>query len=333
VEGDEQVAAQAIRLGAYEYMTKDPDGTYLENLPGILEHVVSEHDKTDEKRRVETALLASEERLRGIMENVSDAIVTIDESGTVESVNSAIKAVLGYETEEVLGRNVKMLMPEAIAAEHDGYLRSFLETGRGRFIRQGAREVVGRQKNGMLVPLDITINEMWLGGRRHFIGVIRDVSERKRTENALQSFMGRLRESNEELQNFASVASHDLQEPLRKIQAFGDRLEAINRGVDEEGAFYLFTTRLIPVFPFFVINLVFGLTNLRLSTFFWVSQIGMLPATVVFVNAGKELAQVETLAGILSPGLILSFALLGLFPIAARKALGYYRKRFGPPKG
>lgn len=100
---------------------------------------------------------------------------------------------------------------------------------------------------------------------------------------------------------------------------FGERLQAIDAGVAKEGALYLFTLRLVPVFPFFVINLVMGLTSLKTHTFYWVSQIGMLAGTVVYVNAGTQLGQLESLSGILSPGLIGSFALLGIFPLIANK--------------
>ncbi len=109
---------------------------------------------------------------------------------------------------------------------------------------------------------------------------------------------------------------------------FGDKLETINTGIEKEGAFYLFSLRLVPIFPFFVINLLMGLTRMRLWTFFWVSQIGMLAGTIVYVNAGKELAQIDSLSGILSPGLLVSFALLGLFPITVKKLLAYYQRKF-----
>ena len=109
---------------------------------------------------------------------------------------------------------------------------------------------------------------------------------------------------------------------------FRDKLATINAGIEREGAFYLFSLRLVPVFPFFVINLVTGLTRMKLSTFFYVSQLGMLPGTLVYVNAGRELARIDSLSGILSPGLLISFALLGLFPIAVKKLLAAYRRRF-----
>jgi pyruvate/2-oxoglutarate dehydrogenase complex dihydrolipoamide dehydrogenase (E3) component/uncharacterized membrane protein YdjX (TVP38/TMEM64 family) len=106
---------------------------------------------------------------------------------------------------------------------------------------------------------------------------------------------------------------------------FGPRLQAIDAGVRREGAFYLFTLRLVPVFPFFVINLLFGLTAMRVATFYWTSQIGMLAGTVVYVNAGTQLAQLDSLAGILSPALLGSFALLGVFPLLARKIIDAVR--------
>ena len=100
---------------------------------------------------------------------------------------------------------------------------------------------------------------------------------------------------------------------------FGDRLQAIDEGIARDGAFYLFTLRLVPIFPFFIINLVMGLTKMKTLVFYWVSQIGMFAGTIVYVNAGTQLAKIESLSGILSPGLIGSFALLGIFPLIARK--------------
>ncbi|MDD5323373.1 MAG: FAD-dependent oxidoreductase [Methylococcales bacterium] len=100
---------------------------------------------------------------------------------------------------------------------------------------------------------------------------------------------------------------------------FGERLKAIDDGVAKEGALYLFTLRLVPVFPFFVINLAMGLTNIKTQTFYWISQVGMLAGTIVYVNAGTQLGQLESLSGILSPGLIGSFVLLGIFPLLANK--------------
>nr|MCU0956680.1 FAD-dependent oxidoreductase [Hydrogenophaga sp.] len=108
---------------------------------------------------------------------------------------------------------------------------------------------------------------------------------------------------------------------------FGQRLAEINRGVEKDGAFYLFTLRLIPVVPFFLINLLMGLTRMKALTFYWVSQIGMLAGTLVYVNAGTQLARLDSLQGILSPALLGSFVLLGIFPLIARRIVEVMQKR------
>ena len=102
---------------------------------------------------------------------------------------------------------------------------------------------------------------------------------------------------------------------------FGSRLADVDRGIERDGAFYLFTLRLVPIFPFFVINLLMGLTKMKARTFYWVSQLGMLAGTLVYVNAGTQLARIDSPSGILSPGLIGSFVLLGFFPLIAKKVV------------
>ena len=126
------------------------------------------------------------------------------------------------------------------------------------------------------------------------------------------------------------AARYLLRNTVRK--RFSDTLAKVDQGLEREGMFYLFSLRLIPVIPFFAINLVFGLTGMRPATFYWVSQLGMLPGTIVFVNAGKELGKIDSLQGILSPGLILSFALLGLFPLAMKKLLPVLRRKQDTPE-
>ena len=112
------------------------------------------------------------------------------------------------------------------------------------------------------------------------------------------------------------------------VQArFGARLKGIDEGLTREGAFYLFALRLVPVFPFFLVNLALGLTRFPARTFFWVSQLGMLPATAVFVYAGTEIGQLTSLKGLISPGLLIAFALLGLLPLITKKVLDALRAR------
>lgn len=107
---------------------------------------------------------------------------------------------------------------------------------------------------------------------------------------------------------------------------FSTRLNIINEHIKKEGAFYLFSIRLVPLFPFFIVNLIMGITSIRLFTYYWVSQLGMLPATIIYVNAGMQLAKIDSLGGILSPMLIFSFVLLGLFPLITKKLYQFYNK-------
>lgn len=107
---------------------------------------------------------------------------------------------------------------------------------------------------------------------------------------------------------------------------FGDKLKGVNEGMAKDGALYLFMLRLVPIFPFFLINLLMGLTQIRTRTFYWVSQLGMLAGTLVVVNAGAQLARINSLPDIFSPGVLLSFALLGVFPLIAKRAVQVMRK-------
>jgi len=115
-------------------------------------------------------------------------------------------------------------------------------------------------------------------------------------------------------------------------QRFGAQLESVNRGLAEDGGFYLFGIRMVPLFPFFVVNLVMGLTPIRTWTFCWVSQAGMLPGTAVYVFAGTQLGRIGSPGDILSPGLIIAFSLLGLFPLLARKFMTWLRARRQHPQ-
>ena len=117
---------------------------------------------------------------------------------------------------------------------------------------------------------------------------------------------------------------------VERVQVkYEKQLKPINDGVERDGAFYLFALRLVPAFPLFLINIAMALTRMRLFTFYWVSQLGMLAGTIVYVNAGTQLAQISEIRDIVSPQLIIAFVLLGLFPIIAKKALDFIRKRLG----
>jgi two-component system sensor kinase FixL len=169
--------------------------------------------------------LESASRLKAIFESAIDGIITIDERGVIESMNPAAARLFGYGPEEVIGKSINMLMPEPDRSRHDSYIHNYRTTGEGKIIGIG-REVTGRRKDGSVFPFHLSISEVKLPDRRIFTGFIHDISELKMSEEKLRRYAAELERSNRELQDFAYVSSHDLQEPLRKIQAFGDRLKS-----------------------------------------------------------------------------------------------------------
>ena len=114
---------------------------------------------------------------------------------------------------------------------------------------------------------------------------------------------------------------------------FSDSLTAVNKGFEQEGALYVFGLRLVPLFPFFVVNSVLALTSIKTRTFYVASQIGMLAGTAVYVYAGTQLAQIDSLAGILSPQMVMAFVLLGSFPILAKHTMAFIRRRTNSREG
>ena len=142
-------------------------------------------DHTEQARLAE-ATRAADLRVRAIVDNVGEGIVTINEKGDIESFNAAAEHLFGYPAVEVIGRNVRMLMPEPYRSAHDGYLKRYLDSGERRCLGRGFREVEGRRKDGSVFPMELSINEMRSGPRRLFIGVVRDISARKSQEERMQ---------------------------------------------------------------------------------------------------------------------------------------------------
>ena len=148
-------------------------------------------DVTDRKK-YETQLLESEGRIRAILAAAVDAIIIIDERGTIESLNGAAERLFGYSAQEMVGKNVKMLMPSPYRDEHDGYLRNHLVTGEKKIIGIG-REVMGLRKNGDTFPMDLAVSKVEIGGHNVYTGIVRDISERKSSENQLLESEARTR--------------------------------------------------------------------------------------------------------------------------------------------
>lgn len=176
-----------------------------------------------ERKAAEAALRNSEARLKTIMDQAVDAIVTIDEKGLIESFNLAAEEMFGFSTEEVLGRNVKMLIPEPDNAFHDDYFAKRHDT-RDRRIVATSRDVLGRRKDGSTFPIELGISELELGGRRVFSGILRDISDRKHAEEELQKALERADSANQAKSRFLSHMSHELRTPLNAILGFGELL-------------------------------------------------------------------------------------------------------------
>jgi PAS domain S-box-containing protein len=158
---------------------------------GVPTEVVLEFRDITEEKEAEQALRENEERMRSVVSHVVDGIITIDEHGTITTYNPAAARMFGYERPEVIGRNVKMLMPEPYRLQHDDYIGNYLRTGRAKIIG-GGREVVGRRKDGATFPVELAISEFRLGDRRYFTGIVRDITERKRAEEAPRTVSGEL---------------------------------------------------------------------------------------------------------------------------------------------
>ncbi len=200
--------------------------------------------------RNEAELRESEARYRTLVESASDAVVSIDECGIVQSVNSAAEQLFGFTAAEILGDNVTRLMPEPDAGPHDEYLAAYLRTGVAHVIGR-VREVSGRRKDGTTFPLELSISEMQFGERRMFTGIMRDISARKQAEHDIWRLNAELEQrvvertaqlevANQELEAFSYSVSHDLRSPLRHIEGFSEMLlEDSAERLDDGGRYYL----------------------------------------------------------------------------------------------
>lgn len=163
------------------------------------------------------------ERFRAVIDNAHDAIIAIDAQGSVEMFNRAAERIFGYHAHEVIGRNVHMLMPEPYHGEHDGYLRSYIQTGKAKIIGTG-REVQALHKSGTVFPIDLSIGEMRSGSNRGFIGVIRDITERHQSERQVRELTAELVHISRlsAMGQLSSSLAHELNQPLTAIMNYAE---------------------------------------------------------------------------------------------------------------
>ncbi|WP_347274031.1 PAS domain S-box protein [Candidatus Kuenenia sp.] len=190
----------------------------MKNEEGTVTHFIGIQREITERKRKEV-------RFNAFVKNTADALIAIDEQGVVELFNPAAEKMFGYKKEEVVGQNVIMLMPESYRKKHEDGLKGYLNTGKARILGTGPIELEALRKDGTAFPIELTIGDARLDEYFTFIGIIRDITERKWAEQKLMHSMEELSRSNAELQQFAYVASHDLQEPLRMITSYTKLLE------------------------------------------------------------------------------------------------------------
>lgn len=170
----------------------------------------------------------SANRLKAIIETAVDGIITIDARGMIETVNPAVTKLFGYDRSEMVGRNIKMLMPEPDKSQHDLYLEKYHETGKGNIIGKG-REVIGKRKDGSTFPFLLSISELELSDKKIFTGIVHDISELREVKDALKKEM----ELNELKSRFVTMASHEFRTPLSAILSSASLIGKYNDSDDE----------------------------------------------------------------------------------------------------
>ena len=173
------------------------------------------------------SLQSSVARQRAILQSMVDGMVTIDARGTIQHVNNAITRLFGYQPNELIGANVRVLMPEPDRSAHDGYLRNYLETGQSKILGTG-REVMGRRRDGSLFPVRLTLGESLDGDQHIFVGILHDMSADKDAQRKIVSQAMVIERSRQELEEISQIASQDLQVPLQRIASLGEALGAVH---------------------------------------------------------------------------------------------------------
>jgi PAS domain S-box-containing protein len=201
-------------------------------------HFVGTVRDITKRKRIEDEVLRAKERterfssrltenkafLEAILNTMIDGVITIEEHGAILSVNPNAARIFGYKSAELFGRDVKILMPSPFREEHDHYLKSYMQTGQAKIIGIG-REVVGLRKDGSVFPMDLAVSETEFGGKRHFVGVVRDITERKQAERETQRAREMAEKANRAKSEFLANMSHELRTPLNVLLGFGQLLE------------------------------------------------------------------------------------------------------------
>lgn len=202
---------------------QDLAGLVMDEMDLRLANMQSQLDLKN-KHQILNDLADSKEVLAAILDNTVDGMITINEMGLLETFNKAAENLFGYSPQEVIGRNVKILMPAPYFSEHDGYLEQYKNSGHKKIIGIG-REVEGKRKDGSIFPMELAVADIQLSGRRFFAGIVRDISERKQIEQQLVTAASQAEQANRAKSDFLSRMSHELRTPLNVIVGFAQLLE------------------------------------------------------------------------------------------------------------
>jgi two-component system, LuxR family, sensor kinase FixL len=206
---------------------------------GIIRDVTKRRQADDEQNQFKEALKEGAEQLKAVVDTAVDGVILIDSHGIVRMFNPACEQVFGYRQDEVVGNNVKMLMPKPFHEEHDGYLENYQHSGERKIIGIG-REVAGRRKDGATFSIELSVGEARHRNEPLFVGIIRDITKRRQAEDQRELLMKRLTELDIERGHFAHVAAHDLGQSVRMVSSFCGLLSANYAAqLDERGREYI----------------------------------------------------------------------------------------------
>ena len=256
---------------------------YLEPLLATCGNIIAAHRSYHRRIEAERALGDSEFQKSAILDNVVDGIITINKRGIIQTFNRAAEQIFGYQAAEVIGANVQVLMPEPFHGEHPQYIQSYLKSGSAKIIGIG-REVVGKRKDGSDFPMDLAVSEVQLGDRRGFVGITRDITERKEAEAMLIKTREEAQQANQAKSAFLANMSHEIRTPMNGIIGMTDLL--VDTSLTEEQQDYVRTISTSGTTLLAIINDILDFSKI---------EVGKMELETVTFNVRSLIQEIEEL--------------------------------------